>query len=105
VPITDQETWDRQVKVNTDPYGKCAIDVAREVMRLLDLPEHEKFDADHLISLADEALNEGITGYQAGCIAQIVVHCHSRGEEFRASWNAKWHLGTRSTTTPPILTG
>ena len=90
MPITDQLFFNEQVAVNTDPYGKCVVDVAREVMHLLDLPEHEKFDSDNLISRADVLLGLGITGFQAGCVAQLVVKCHSRGEEFRASWNAKY---------------
>jgi hypothetical protein len=92
VPVTNEALWQDQVKVNIDPYGKAVIDVAREVMRLLDLPENEKFDCHDLICKADHAIENGggITGFQAGCIANLVVQCHSRGEEFRALWNSAY---------------
>ena len=33
--ITNKEKWDEWVEANKDPYGKCCVDVAREVMRQL----------------------------------------------------------------------
>lgn len=92
MPVTNHERWDNEVSINKDPYGKAAVDVAREIMRLLDLPENEKFEANDLVTKADHAIETGggITGFQAGCIAQIVVQCHSRGEEFRGSWNKQY---------------
>jgi hypothetical protein len=92
MPVINHLSWNEQIAANKSDYGKCVVDVAREVMRLLDLPENEKFDADDLIRKADHVIDTGggITGFQAGCIAQIVVQCHSRGEEFRASWNKQY---------------
>ncbi len=59
MPIIKQKDWDKQVKNNTDPYGK-----------------------------ADDAIDTGgITGFMAGCVAQMVSHCHSRGNEFLSAWN------------------
>lgn len=85
--IIKQEDWNEQVKNNTDPYGKCVVDVAREVMRLLDTPEYKEF-THKIINIADDNIKAGsITGFMAGCVAQIVSHCHSRGEEFRKAWN------------------
>ena len=87
MPIIDQKTWNECVEKNTDPYGKCCVDVAREVMRQLDVVG--VFNASDLISKADNDIKAGgITGFMAGCIAQIVSKCHSRGDEFRRSWNA-----------------
>ena len=86
MPITKQEEWDNQVKVNKSSYGKACVDVAREVMRLLD--ETEDFDTHKIIcQAAGNVKDGGITGFQAGCVAQIVSQCHSRGEEFRKKWN------------------
>jgi hypothetical protein len=85
--ITKQEDWDKWVNNNSDPYGKVAIDVAREVMRLLDEREGD-FDTHKIICEADENIKTGgITGFMASCVAQMVSHCHSRGEEFRRKWN------------------
>jgi len=86
MPIVKQEDWESWVKANEDPYGKACIDVARRVMEILD--EEEGFDLHEIIRRADEdAQTGGITGFMAGCVAQMVSHCHSRGEEFRKAWN------------------
>jgi len=88
MPIVRIEDWEKWEKKNKDAYGKCCVDVAREVMRLLDTPEHKDFDTHKIVCLADENIKAGgITGFMAGCVAQMVSHCHSRGEEFRKQWN------------------
>ena len=56
-----------------------------ELMEAVDMTA--KIDAVELILEADRELNEGITGNMAAYVASIVVKCHSRGEEFRKSWN------------------
>lgn len=94
--ITDQKLWDEWVKHNKDPYGSACIKVARRVMELLDeddTPLHHGYYPDlhtahGLICKADEDTNAGgITGYMAGCVAQMITICHSRGDEFRRSHN------------------
>jgi len=84
---------------NQDAYGKCCVDVAKEVMRLLDedlTPLHEGYYPDihtthGIICKADDNISAGgITGFMAGCVAQIVISCHSRGEEFRLIHNGKY---------------
>ena len=40
---------------------------------------------------AEEMYSEGITGFQAGKVAQVITHFHSRGEDFRQWWNRR-HL-------------
>ena len=89
MPITNRSGWKKWEKSNTDPYGKCCVDVAREVMRLLDLPEYaNNFDSHTIICKADDNIDaDGITGFMAGCVASMVSKCHSRGEEFRRKWN------------------
>jgi hypothetical protein len=86
MPITHPKKWKKWKKNNKDPYGGCCVNVAREVMRLLD--EREEFDASDLICEADTNIKAGgITGFMAGAVATMVAQCHSRGEEFRKSWN------------------
>ncbi len=87
MPIVKQEDWQKWVDNNQDPYGKCCIDVAREVMKLLDEREGD-FDTHKIICEADDNIKAGgITGFMAGAVAAMVSHCHSRGEEFRKKWN------------------
>ena len=94
----NETLWNTWVENNKDPYGKCCIDVARRVMEILDAepqPLHDGFFPDNqtangLIIRADKELDAGgITGFMAGCVAQMVSECHARGEEFRIMWNGK----------------
>ena len=47
MPIINVKDWEEQERINKDLYGKCCIDVAREVMKLLDIPEYQDFDSHH----------------------------------------------------------
>lgn len=86
MPIIDNEKWESWVKNNNDSYGKCCVDVSREVMRILD--NGKDFDTHKIICEADANIKAGgITGFMAGCVAQMVSKCHNRGEEFRIKWN------------------
>ena len=94
MPIINQKGWDDCVKMNTDSYGKACVDVARRVMEILDT--NEPFDTHKIICQADdEALGKegGITGFMAGCVAEMVSKYHSRGEEFRKAWNKDNQIG------------
>jgi len=94
-----EDEWNNCIKINDDPYGKYCVDVAREVMRLLDTAEYQDIDTNKIICDAETNIgkdiktqeSEGVTGFMVGCIDQEVVQmvsrCHSRGEEFRRKWN------------------
>lgn len=88
MPIINQEDWDKWVKNNDDPYGGCCVNVAREVMRMLDEINNDNWDAHQLICDADNNIKAGgITGFMAGAAAQMISHCHSKGEIFKKKWN------------------
>lgn len=94
MPNIKEQDWQKWVDVNNDPYGKCCVDVAREVMHLLDIPEYRDFDCHEIIICAEKNIGEsGITGFMAGAVASMVSHCHSRGEEFRKKWNIETQIG------------
>lgn len=91
--IKDKEIWQSWVEKNKDPYGKCCVDVAREVMHLLDDENHKDFGAYEIVCEADDSIKAGgITGFMAGCIAQMVSKCHSRRKEFKKKWNEYYAL-------------
>ena len=102
--ITNQKKWDEYVEKNKDPYGKGCVDVAREVMELLD--KSDDFDPDDLISKAPSS--EGMTGFMAGAVASMVSQCHSRGEEFRNKWNKSYGVDETKdkggTVNPALIT-
>jgi hypothetical protein len=92
--IKDLEKWNKEIEDSKDfDYGAAIVKVAGEVMRLLDKTENnvvgeEQFlNAHELILQADKNLQEHITGNQAGYVAYLVVKYHSRGEDFKRSWN------------------
>lgn len=102
--IEKLDDWNLAVKINTDFYGKACVDIARRVMEILD--NNEDFDCHEIISQAEGDTGiEGITGFQAGCVAQMVIHCHSRGDEFKKKWNTYWgEPDTTGIVNPAILT-
>lgn len=102
MPIIDQASLDEWFKNNTDPYGKCICEVAKRAMEILDedqTPLHNGYHPDihtahGILCKADKDIKAGgITGCMAGCAAQMVVKCHSRGEEFRRSHNGEEYQG------------
>ena len=103
--IKYQEKWNKWVEANKDDgYGNACVDVAREVMRLLDTPEYQEFNPHSIICDADENVQaDGITGFMAGCVAQMVTQCHSRGEEFKVKWNKQYDDKPREGVINPAL--
>jgi hypothetical protein len=99
--LKNKPLWDDCVAKNSDPYGKCAIDVARRVMELMDEPG--PVDAHGLIDKANDELDAGITGFMAGCVAKMASQCHARGDEFQASWNRHYGIEPEegNSDTPP----
>jgi len=88
--IINQADFDNQVAINKDPYGACIVKLAGRAMEILD-EEPGDFDCHALICRADKEIKAGgITSFMAGAAAQIISHCHSRGEEFRKKWNGEY---------------
>ena len=91
--IINQDWLDKQ-KVDEngneeDAYVMGIIRVAEKSLTILEAIGEGPIDADAIISKAGEG--EGITGNMAAYVAYICVKCHSRGEEFRKSWNTYWN--------------
>ena len=110
MPITNQKKWNDCVFNNDDPYGKCAVDAAREIMKILDKGEEIK-DVHALVCEADRIAQGGqgeLTGFLAGAAASIVAKVHSRGDEFRQKWNeshgVKEEKAKGGTVNPAIIT-
>lgn len=96
--MKNQEKWNSYVEKNKDHYGGACVKVAEGVMKLLDndpTPLHNGYHPDihtahGLICKADDDTNAGgITGFMAGCVAQMIFECHERGQEFRDSFNGE----------------
>lgn len=110
MPITEAKRWKDYVDKNSDSYGGACVYVARKVMEFLDENEVpiDKDNVSGLISKADDAAETGgLTMFMAGCVAQMVIGCHSRGAEFRKAWNACYGVedeNEKGVVNPAILT-
>lgn len=103
MPITNQEKWNEWVNKNEDSYGKACVDTARRVMEILD--KEQEFDTHEIICRADKEVGaKGLTGFMAGAVAQMVVECHSRGEEFQQKWNTTFGYKGTGIVNPAIVT-
>jgi len=88
--LKNPERWESYVKNNTDPYSRACVKVALRVMQMLDqrtvplVPGyHPDPNTPHgIICAADDEVKEGLTGFQASCVALMVKECHARGDEF-----------------------
>ena len=107
MPIADAKKWKTFETKNQDAYGKCCVDVAREIMRKLDEDPSPITDTHKLVCDADKAISGGgITGFMAGCVASMIWQVHSRGQEFKDAWN-KGHgvaSSVQGVVNPAILT-
>jgi len=91
--ITNQALWQSWQEKNKDFYGVCCINVARRAMEILDedlTPLQGYYPDVHtphgIICRADDDIGAGgITGFMASCVESIIIHCHSRGEEFKVN--------------------
>jgi hypothetical protein len=93
MPIEKPDRFKSLEAVNTDSYSKCCVDIAREVMRLLDTAEYADYDVHKIICDAEHNIGEsGITGFMSAMIANMVISYHSRGEEFRLKWNSYYNV-------------
>lgn len=69
-----------------DGYSFGVVQAAVSVMGALD---QGKTPAE-----ANDAMKGmGISGFMAGCVAEIVSKYHIRGDEFRLFWNEYWGVG------------
>lgn len=87
--IKNIKKWENYENKNKEPYGKCCVDIARQVMKNLDeIIIDADFNPHDLIVKSMKEVNEsGITGFMAGAIAKMVVDCHEKGKEFNNAWN------------------
>jgi hypothetical protein len=86
--IDAEGRWETAVSVNTDPYGKCTVDYARDWARLM---QRDIDQGKTLIDVAKQCSNaadkgKGITGFMYGCAVSILADVWVHGEELR-----KWH--------------
>src|ERR1041384_8253274 len=93
--LKDQEYWDNQRRINTDPYGKCCLDFAEAWANLM---EREIESGKKLAEIANAASHEadepyGITGFMYGCAVKILARAWEHGEELRVWRNLDTQIG------------
>jgi len=86
MPIINTKDWDIWVEKNQNSAGKVCIDIARQVMKVLD--EDKDFNADELIVLSAKEIKAEVPNkFIKVQVANMVSKYHSRGTEFRKKWN------------------
>ena len=68
-----------------DPYSFGVVRAVVKVMTALDQGKTVK-------DSPDEMYGEGLTGFMAGCAANVVSDVHIRGEEFKDFWNLQFGI-------------
>jgi len=93
--IKNQTSYDNQVSINNDPYGKAVIDFA---IRWADMMESKMANGKILSDIADQSSHdsdtEGITGYMYGCAVGFLASCWEYGEQLRKWHNKDCQIGT-----------
>jgi hypothetical protein len=85
--ILARDLWNEWQEKNKHSYGRECIEVAGEVMRLLD--EEGMSDTHALVRRAGRNVGAGeLSPYMAGFVHEIVSRCHSRGYEFAHRWGS-----------------
>lgn len=87
--LKDEDFWNTQVEVNTDPYGSAILKFAENWANLME----EKLAQGHALEdIAEElsfiaSANAGhITGFMYGAGVSILSACWEHGEQLR-----RWH--------------
>lgn len=92
--LRDAAAWQSWVTANTDPYGHACITFAERWARLMETRiaagESLAECAERLEHLADD---EGITGFQYGCVVSMLAKAWIHGEELRRWHNHKTQVG------------
>ncbi len=78
-----KEEWEESKAKNKDPYGNAVVLVTEKVGEGLDMELSPEKAENYGVK------GSGITGFQAGCMAQWIAYFHPKGEEFRKWWNLK----------------
>lgn len=111
MPVKDLKAWNREKPKGKNAYLRAIWVIADRVMVLIDkLPAAEKLSAENLIRRACKDTGNvgrlGITGFMATMISHLVSVHHSRGLDFRASWNLNYGVkdATKGTVNPCVLT-
>jgi|WetSurMetagenome_2_1015567.scaffolds.fasta_scaffold1807749_1 hypothetical protein len=100
-----QKQYDGEGENKPDGYVLGILKVGEKVLELMEKLGDAPIDADALILQADKELNEGITGNMAAYVALIATKCHSRGEEFKKSWNKRnGNEDAKGVINPAIMT-
>ena len=103
--LKDIEGWNKNREINTDPYGKAALDYAEGWAKLMQV---EIAKGNKLIDIAEKTSFElgfmGITGFMYGCAVNILSHCWVHGEELRKWHNKEYGHEGEGVVNPAVLT-
>jgi hypothetical protein len=98
------EIWNKSREVNTDPYGKAALDYAEAWAKLMQVQISE---GKTVVECAEETQNGlgfmGITGFMYGCAVNLLSQSWKHGEDLRKWHNKEWGHEGDGVVNPAIL--
>lgn len=105
IQLKDESGWNECKKINSDPYGKCAVDYAESWAKLMQVQiSHGK----KLIDIAEKTSGQlnfyGITGYMYGAAVSMLSQYWIHGEELRKWHNKEYNHEGEGVVNPAILT-
>ena len=105
IDVSDPVEWQRQVSINSDPYGAATIQYAERWARLMQaaIASGETL-ADVAGKLSHDADIDGLTGFMYGCAVDVLSTCWVHGEELRKWHNGKYNHTGEGVVNPAILT-
>lgn len=105
IQLKDEKEWNNVKEINSDPYGKCAVDYAEGWARLMQVQIAHGKNLKDIAELTSYQLSfYGITGFMYGAAVSMLSKCWIHGEELRKWHNKEYKHEGEGVVNPAILT-
>lgn len=103
--LYDADAWNKSREVNSDPYGKAALDYAEGWAKLMQIEISKGKTVRECAEYTQKGLGFlGITGFMYGCAVGILSKAWKHGEELRKWHNKEYGHEGEGVVNPAILT-
>lgn len=103
--LSDPEVWNKSREINSDPYGKAALDYAEGWAKLMQVEIAKGKTVRQCAEYTQKGLGFlGITGFMYGCAVGILARSWKHGEELRKWHNKEYGHEGEGVVNPAVLT-